>query len=167
MRGICMLIGLIFANVALTANFAAAQDPQEEGEQPASSRAAAVPPDLPEPNKTEAAPRGPFEPIAKADSAFSDAGRQFLSDQRAIWTSPARLRWQDAEWIFPIAGITTGMIFTDPSLSRSLSHKPETLHLYNDIRTASVSALGAAAGGLYLWSLHTRDPHQRETGFLT
>jgi hypothetical protein len=161
-----MLMGLIFANVALTANLAAAQDPQEEGEQPASSRAAAVPPDSPEPNKAEVARRDPFEPIAKADSAFSDAGRQFLSDQKAIWTSPARLRWQDAEWIIPIAGITTGMIFTDQSLSRSLSHKPETLHLYNDIRNASVSALGAASSGLYLWSLHTRDPHERETGFL-
>ena len=161
-----MLVGIIFANVALASNLAGAQRPQQEGEQSPSSRTSVVPPDSPRPKHKEIAARNPLELGAKPDSAFSDAGKQFLSDQKAIWTSPVRLRWSDTEWIIPVAGLTTGMIFTDPSFSRSLSHKPETLHLYNDIRNASVSALGAATGGLYLWSLHTHDPHQRETGFL-
>jgi hypothetical protein len=166
MKGICMLIGLIFANATLTSELAGAQRPQQEGEQTSSSRTSVLPADSPQPNHKEIARKDRFELGAKPDSAFSDAGKKFLSDQKAIWTSPARLRWSDTEWIIPVAGLTTGMIFTDPSFSRSLSHKPETLHLYNDVRNASVSALGAATGGLYLWSLHTHDPHQRETGFL-
>jgi hypothetical protein len=166
MRGICMLAGFIFANVTLTSNLAGAQRPQQEYEQPISSHDGALPIESPQAHNTERPRRESFEAAQKPDSAFTSEGKQFLADQKAIWTSPARLRWSDTEWIIPVAGLTTGMIFTDPSFSRSLSHKPETLHLYNDIRNASVSALGAASGGLYLWSLRTHDPHQRETGFL-
>jgi len=75
-----MLVGLIFANAALIPNFAAAQGPQQEGEQPASSRPGAVPPFSPEPSHREIARPAPFGPIAKPDSPFTDAGRQFLSD---------------------------------------------------------------------------------------
>jgi capsule assembly protein Wzi/PAP2 superfamily protein len=161
-----MLAGLILANVTLTSNLAGAPRPQQENEQPASPRASAPPVESPRPNHGEITRQDQGDHLAKPESGFSSTGKQFLSDQKAIWTSPARLRWSDAEWIVPVAGITTGLILTDTSFSRSLSRSPNTLRHYNDIRTAGVASLGAVSGGMYLWSLHTHDPHQRETGFL-
>src|SRR5713101_6590401 len=34
---------------------------------------------------------------------------RFIGDQREIWTSPARLRFSDTEWLVPLSGITAGL----------------------------------------------------------
>src|SRR5438477_4571062 len=44
-------------------------------------------------------------------------GRNFLFDQNFIWTSPARLKLSDAEWLVPTAGIATGLFMTDTTTS--------------------------------------------------
>jgi hypothetical protein len=166
MKGFCMLVGLIFANLTLTSNLSGAPRPQQENEQTAAPDGGAPRVESPHPNHGDIPRLKQGDRPAKPESGFSRTGKRFLSDQKAIWTSPARLRWSDTEWIIPVAGITTGMIFTDASLSRSLSHQPDTLRHFNDIRTGGVATLGAVSGGMYLWSLYTRDPHQREAGFL-
>src|SRR5690349_14189065 len=33
----------------------------------------------------------------------------FIGDQREIWTSPAKLRFSDTEWVVPLSGITAGL----------------------------------------------------------
>jgi hypothetical protein len=91
---------------------------------------------------------------------------RFFDDQKQIWSSPRRFRLSDAEWLVPIAGVTTGMILTDHSFSKSLSSSPNALRAYRDLRTGSVASLVAVSGGLYFWSLRSHDPHQRETGLL-
>src|ERR1700737_4347358 len=35
---------------------------------------------------------------------------RFVGDQREIWTSPAKLRFSDTEWLFPLSGITAGVL---------------------------------------------------------
>src|ERR1700730_6536078 len=147
MRGFCMLVGLIIANLTLTANLAGAPRPQQEKEHGAAPEGGAPQVESPHAKHKDVPRLKQGERPAKPESGFSSTGKQFLSDQKAIWTSPARLRWSDTEWIIPVAGITTGMIFTDASLSRSLSYKPATLHHFNDIRTGGVAALGAVSGG--------------------
>ncbi len=104
--------------------------------------------------------------LLRGGAEAETASERFLSDQREIWTSPLRIKFADAEWLVPVAGITTGMILTDASFSRSLSNSPGTLNLFQNMRNGSLAALGAASGGLYLWSMRTHDPHQRETGLL-
>jgi membrane-associated phospholipid phosphatase len=94
------------------------------------------------------------------------AGRRLVEDQIQLWTSPAKIRLSDAEWLVPFAGITSGMMLTDRSFSKSLSGPPATLRSYQNIRTGSVATLGIASAGIYLWSYRSRDPHQRETGLL-
>jgi membrane-associated phospholipid phosphatase len=92
--------------------------------------------------------------------------RRFLNDQKQIWTSPATIRFVDADWIVPLAGISAALFATDPSFSKSQSSAPATIQRYKTISTTGVAALGAAAGGMWLLSYGSHNEHWRETGFL-
>ena len=164
-----MLAGLILTNVTWTSGLAAAPRPQQGDDEAVFPGVSTSLTDSPQPKDDGITTR--VQPIQndwlpKPESTIESGGKRLLSDQRAIWTSPARLRWSDAEWLVPLTGITTGMILTDASFSRSLPARPSRLKFNNDIRTGSVATLGAASTGMYIWSLRTHDPHQRETGLL-
>jgi len=91
---------------------------------------------------------------------------RFVGDQREIWTSPARLRFSDTEWLVPLSGITAGLMVTDRDFSTHLSHNPNTISRYNNLSNASVGALIGGAAGMWLLSHATHNDHWRETGFL-
>src|SRR5260370_30323956 len=91
---------------------------------------------------------------------------RFVGDQREIWTSPARLRFSDTEWVVPLSGITAGLMVTDRDFSTHLSHNPNTFSRYNNLSNASVGALIGGAAGMWLLSHATHNDHWRETGFL-
>ena len=93
-------------------------------------------------------------------------GGRFLIDQKQIWTSPARLRWPDANWLLPLSGITTGMFVTDADMSRHISHNPTTVSHYNTASNAGLAALIGGAGAMWLLSYPTHNQRWRETGFL-
>jgi hypothetical protein len=97
---------------------------------------------------------------------FKELGKEFLMDQKQIWTSPAKIRFSDTQWLVPLTGITAGLIVTDADYSRQLSHNPSTLSRYNNLSTASVGALIGGAGAMWLLSHKTHNEHWRETGFL-
>ena len=99
-------------------------------------------------------------------SDIRETAARVSEDQRQIWISPLKVRLSDAEWLVPLTGITTGAILTDASLSKALPGSPHTLSIFNSIRNAGVGVLGGVSGGLYLWSFHSHDPLQRETGLL-
>src|ERR1700756_5119643 len=42
---------------------------------------------------------------------------RFIGDQREIWTSPAKLRFSDTDWLVPLSGITAGLFVTDRDFS--------------------------------------------------
>src|SRR6267378_3945346 len=48
-------------------------------------------------------------------------GKEFLLDQKQIWTSPAKIRFSDTQWLVPLSGITAGLFVTDASFSKHLS----------------------------------------------
>jgi membrane-associated phospholipid phosphatase len=93
-------------------------------------------------------------------------GGRFLVDQKQIWTSPAQLRWPDANWLLPLSGITAGMFVTDAEMSRHISHNPTTVSHYNTASNAGVAALLGGAGAMWLLSYPRPNQHWRETGFL-
>ena len=80
------------------------------------------------------------------------------------------MRWADADWLLPLAGLSATLFATDSSFHRSQSNVPATIQRYKTISTAGVSALAGAAGGMWLLSYRPHAfsdaEHWRETGFL-
>ncbi len=94
--------------------------------------------------------------------------RSILQDQKAIWTSPARLRARDLRWFGPLALATGAAIATDHrAMSQVVSHDPS-------FNNANVNASNALIGGLIATPValfgvgHLKqDEHAREAGILS
>lgn len=101
---------------------------------------------------------------------FSGPLVDLAKDQKQIWTSPARIRFADAAWLVPFAGITTALFTTDrqysASLLTNLSTNPSTIRNYKTISNAGLAGLAGAGAGMYLMSFPTHNEHWRETGLL-
>ena len=112
--------------------------------------------------------------VPDPDSEFNAAppwsvkglGKEFLQDQEQIWTSPAKLRLSDAQWLVPMSGITAGLFVTDYDYSKNLSHNPSTTSHYVTISNAGIGALIGGAGGMWLLGHVKHNEHWSETGFL-
>src|SRR5277367_907479 len=98
--------------------------------------------------------------------SFKALGKEFLLDQQQIWTSPAKLRLSDAQWLVPLSGITAGMFVTDRDYSKNISHSPSTISRYNNISNAGIGALVGGATGMFLLGHVKHNEHWSETGFL-
>ncbi len=93
--------------------------------------------------------------------------KELVSDQRAIWTSPFRLRAlpaEDKHWLVPLGLGTLGLVAADKHIMRHFGTTPMA-------HSATFSNLGLAAmaGGaasLYFDGIIAKDDHSRETGFL-
>src|SRR5262245_61294792 len=59
-----------------------------------------------------------FSPTAQ--HRWTSLGKDFLQDQQQIWTSPAKLRLADSNWLLPVAGISAGLLVTDRDVSSRL-----------------------------------------------
>src|SRR6266567_3946933 len=90
-----------------------------------------------------------------------------LSDQRASWTSPARLRFEDTTWLVPFTGVATGLFLTDREFSKHLSTNPQTIQHYRTLANGGTAALAGAAAGLALLGRMSHDEHKTESGFLS
>jgi membrane-associated phospholipid phosphatase len=99
-------------------------------------------------------------------TGFAGHITDFVEDQKAIWTSPFRLRSSDATWLAPLGGITAGLLVTDHQYSASLSQNASTMRHYKTVSDFGVAGLIGAGTGLYLFSFPTHNDHWRETGFL-
>jgi hypothetical protein len=90
----------------------------------------------------------------------------FAQDQKQIWTSPARVRLPDLNWLVPLGGLTAGLFVTDREHSASLSQNPSTIKNYKNLSDAGLVALVGAGAGMYVGSFPFHNDHWRETGFL-
>ncbi len=75
-----------------------------------------------------------------------------LNDQRAIWTSPAKLRLSDADWLMPLGIASAASSRRNTETSKHLSSSPDHLNRADNFSNATLGALGGAAAGLYLWA---------------
>ena len=92
--------------------------------------------------------------------------KDFVGDQKRIWTSFTHVRLVDADWLVPL-GTAAGLLFaTDTEVSKHLSNSPTRIKYSNDLANYGVGSLAAVAGGMYLWGHFTHDDHKRETGLL-
>jgi hypothetical protein len=108
-----------------------------------------------------------LEPREGVARNFSGLVKDFVGDQKGIWTSPGRLRFEDTEWLVPLAGFTTGLFVTDRQVSGHLAADIKTQQHYRSIATDGAFALAGVGGGLAVWSAFSHNEHQRETGFLS
>lgn len=110
------------------------------------------------------------QPDKKSDSATNHGllklGKYFVEDQEQIWTSPAKVRLSDTQWLFPLSGITAGLFVTDRDFSKHISQNPTTISHYKTISDAGVGALVGAGAGLWLLGHVSHNEHWQETGFL-
>ncbi len=120
------------------------------------------------------APSPAPEPARPSDLAGpvrgKDLERNFfknvLLDQKAIWTSPARLQKKDAVWLVPASFALGEMLHRDTYAYRALNPMSRTgasSRLFSD---AGVFALAGGVGSMYVWGKVTRNEHARETGLL-
>src|SRR2546425_5965943 len=93
-----------------------------------------------------------------------------LDDQRAIWTSPFRLRGSDAKWLAPLGLSTVALIATDRHTSGKLVEHGDNLNrlrISKDVsRLGSFYSTAGTAAVLYLAGRVTHNDRLRETGLL-
>jgi len=92
--------------------------------------------------------------------------KNLLSDQRATWTSPARLHWADGTWLFPLAAATGALLATDRAVPPALSTNPAKLSHYTSISNDGLYSMVGAGVGFYMWGKLSHDEHRTETGVL-
>jgi Capsule assembly protein Wzi/PAP2 superfamily len=107
------------------------------------------------------------EPREGAARSFKGLAKDFVGDQKDIWTSPRKIRFEDADWLVPLAGLTAGLFVTDRQVSGHLAADKKTQQHYRTIATDGAFALVGVGGGMALWSKFSHNNHQRETGFLS
>src|SRR5205823_6856483 len=83
----------------------------------------------------------------RSDSTASHHGvhrlaSDFFFDQKEIWTSPAKLRLSDTQWLFPLSGITAGLFVTDIDFSKHLSQNPSTISHYKTLSRSEERRVG-------------------------
>jgi hypothetical protein len=106
------------------------------------------------------------QPIGSSTHGFKGLTRDFLSDQEQIWTSPAKLRLSDAQWLVPLSGVTAGLFVTDRDFSTHLSKNPATISHYKTLSDGGVAALVGGAAGMWALGHVSHNEHWSETGFL-
>lgn len=92
--------------------------------------------------------------------------KDFVEDQKMIWTSPLHVRLVDADWLVPLGGAAAAMFATDTEVSKHLSNSPSRISNSNSLANYGIASLAIAGGGMYLWGHFTHNDHMRETGFL-
>ncbi len=110
----------------------------------------------------------------KAENAPMDARMTFKKvflnlpgDQKAIWTSPFRLRWDDSVWVAPMLGATGVLIGSDQhSMARARSNAL-AISRSDNVANGGVAALVALPAAMYVWGSWQGKSRERETGLLS
>ena len=97
---------------------------------------------------------------------FREHIKDFIEDQKEIWTSPSHIRLQDTTWLVPLGGVATGLFVTDRQYSASLPQNLSTINHYKKVSDYGVASLIGAGAGMYLFSFPTHKERWQETGFL-
>ena len=107
------------SSLTLTAAASLAAPPQAEEQGGGTSKESSS---VAEAKKMSAGKKIVTDPDSEFNAAppwsFKGLGKEFLQDQEQIWTSPAKLRFSDAQWLVPVSGITAGLFVTDTDYSK-------------------------------------------------
>jgi membrane-associated phospholipid phosphatase len=97
----------------------------------------------------------------------SKLARNFLLDQKEIWTSPFHMKRSNAGWWIAVTGITAALIATDEQTSKILENSKGQVRFGNDVSyLGSMYTVIPFAAGFYVVGAFVDDPKARETGVL-
>ncbi len=155
------VLGLLFVGEAVAC-------PQESSSHTETENGVATPTSQETEKNTAAKSGDTSDPDAPSGSrhGLKGAGQDFLEDQKRIWTSPARLRFSDADWLVPASGFAAALFVTDRDVSAHISNLPSDISHYKNLSNAGIGALVGGAAGLYVLSYPSHNEHWRETGYL-
>lgn len=91
--------------------------------------------------------------------------RHLAEDQARLWTSPLRVKPQDAEWLVPVAGIATGLIMTDRTSGHEI-FRQDWVNSSDAIANYGLGAYGGVLAGLYFFGHRSGNLRQQETALL-
>lgn len=170
-KNIVLLVGWLISTALTTSVCFAAPFPQDTQKQDevASPKPSSDNPETKDEEKPKELPSNVHREqdfTATSNHGFTRLAGDFLQDQKQIWTSPAKLRFSDTEWLVPLSGITAGLFVTDSDFSRHLSQNPTTISHYKTLSNAGVAALVGGAGSMWLLGHASHNDHWSETGFL-
>jgi len=111
--------------------------------------------------------------VARADEASSIEDsrnpkvflKHLAEDQERLWTSPFRVKPDDAEWLVPVGGITAGLIVTDRTTQPEISRNNH-IALSDHIANWGLAGYGGAVASFYFLGRWDGNPHEEETGLL-
>jgi membrane-associated phospholipid phosphatase len=93
--------------------------------------------------------------------------RRVLSDQKAIWTSPARLQKRDLRWILPLGATLGVLIGTDEHVMTAYAPADPALESHlNTVANAGFAMLAGLPVAFYASTLFTHNERARETGII-
>ncbi len=159
---LCAALGVCLSHASARAQTPAPAIPAPGIPAPAVVDARVVLPDAPVPVAPAAAPSS-----NPSDVTVRNSLRIFSHDQAAIWTSPARLRPHDLEWLAPITIATAAAIATDHHvMSQVVSHNTSFNNDSVNVSNALIGGLIATPVALFAVGHLKQDEHAREAGIL-
>src|SRR6266850_4361431 len=169
MRAIVLVFSCAAWSLTLVAPVSRSVPPQAQEERavPAKQSSSGADADVKKMTTTSKIARDPeAKPVESSHVGLQGLGKRFLEDQQQIWTSPAKIRFSDTQWLVPLSGITAGLFVTDTDFSKHLSQNPTTISHYKTLSNAGMAALVGGAGGMWLLGHASHNEHWSETGFL-
>src|SRR5947207_10119719 len=98
-------------------------------------------------------------------------GKQYLnnlfSDQKTIWTSPARIRGDHLLWLIPFAATAGGLFATDSNVVKQLSVSPSTISHNHTLANGGAALMVGGGAAFYLYGRFSHNDHAREAGVLS
>jgi len=124
--------------------------PDDSGAEPQVSNLVAKPVQVPSENKDELFSKG--------------FPRQFLKDQKTIWTSPLNLKKSDAKWIVPLAAGTATLLVEDTKISHAFDNKTSLQNSSLKVSDAGLYATWAVPGAFLAFGKMKGNDRMTETG---
>lgn len=125
--------------------------------------ALSAPPPFPAPSAAAA----PAQAAQDTPSLEREFLRNFLRDQKAIWTSPYHVKSTDVKWLVPLAAGTVAFFVADRRVGDEFAGSESLIRAGTAISYAgSAYAVGGATAAFYLIGRLTDNPRARETGLL-
>src|SRR5574340_765960 len=91
----------------------------------------------------------------------------FLSDQKAIWGSPLRIRLDNTQWLVPLLGGTAIVMASDTDIQNHIPAGASFRKRSNSFSNYGVAAFAGVTGATWLWGIARRNNQMRETGVLS